>query len=269
MPTSQPDIDTALDWRGRTVVDRDGEKIGRFEELYLDNDDRPAWAAVNTGLFGLRHSFVPLLGAERADDDIRVPFAKDRVKDAPNVDPDEQLSPEEEDRLFDHYGIAERDEPDAGGARGDAVDRGETAGRGGEVDRGETAGRGGEVERGEDVDRGETVERGETAGRGETVERGEAAERRDDDEAAQGTDTAMTRSEEELVVGTRRRVRGKARLRKYVVTEHVQRTIPVQREEVRVEYEPTEGEGGPREVEGEGDRTDRAPDARPRDPDTR
>ena len=48
----------------------------------------------------------------------------------------------------------------------------------------------------------------------------------------------MTRSEEELVVGTRRKVRGKARLKKYVVTEHVQRTVPVQREEVRVEYEP-------------------------------
>ena len=56
-----------------------------------------------------------------------------------------------------------------------------------------------------------------------------------------GEDDAMTRSEEELVVGTRRKVRGKARLKKYVVTEHVQRTVPVQREEVRVEYEPDDG----------------------------
>jgi uncharacterized protein (TIGR02271 family) len=48
----------------------------------------------------------------------------------------------------------------------------------------------------------------------------------------------MTRSEEELRVGTEQRATGKARLRKHVVTEHVQTTVPVQREEVRVEREP-------------------------------
>src|SRR5215216_6360185 len=52
------------------------------------------------------------------------------------------------------------------------------------------------------------------------------------------TDQAMTRSEEELRVGTQTRERGRARLRKYVVTEHQQLTVPVQREEVRVEREP-------------------------------
>jgi stress response protein YsnF len=52
----------------------------------------------------------------------------------------------------------------------------------------------------------------------------------------------MIRSEEEVDVGTRRRVAGKARLKKYVVTEHVQKVVPVQREEVRVEFEPAGGE---------------------------
>jgi uncharacterized protein (TIGR02271 family) len=52
------------------------------------------------------------------------------------------------------------------------------------------------------------------------------------------TDDAMTRSEEELQVGTQTRERGQARLRKYVVTETQQVTVPVQREEVRVEREP-------------------------------
>jgi uncharacterized protein (TIGR02271 family) len=52
------------------------------------------------------------------------------------------------------------------------------------------------------------------------------------------TDDAMTRSEEELRVGKASRERGRARLRKYVVTEDVQQTVPVQREEVRVEREP-------------------------------
>ena len=52
------------------------------------------------------------------------------------------------------------------------------------------------------------------------------------------TDDAMTRSEEELRVGTAERESGRARLRKYVVTEEVQQTVPVRREEVRVEREP-------------------------------
>ena len=52
------------------------------------------------------------------------------------------------------------------------------------------------------------------------------------------TDDAMTRSEEELEVGTAQRERGRARLRKYVTTETQQLTVPVEREEVRVEREP-------------------------------
>ena len=48
----------------------------------------------------------------------------------------------------------------------------------------------------------------------------------------------MTRSEEELAVGTAKRETGRARLRKHVVTEQVQTTVPVQREEVRIEREP-------------------------------
>jgi len=52
------------------------------------------------------------------------------------------------------------------------------------------------------------------------------------------TDDAMTRSEEELRVGKTSQEVGRARLRKYIVTENVQTTVPVQREEVRVEREP-------------------------------
>jgi uncharacterized protein (TIGR02271 family) len=52
------------------------------------------------------------------------------------------------------------------------------------------------------------------------------------------TDNAMTRSEEELRVDKSSRERGRVRLKKYVVTEEVQQTVPVQREEVRVEREP-------------------------------
>jgi uncharacterized protein (TIGR02271 family) len=58
------------------------------------------------------------------------------------------------------------------------------------------------------------------------------------DTSGPNTDDAMTRSEEELLVGKAQRETGRARLRKYVVTEQVQTTVPVQREEVRVEREP-------------------------------
>jgi uncharacterized protein (TIGR02271 family) len=58
------------------------------------------------------------------------------------------------------------------------------------------------------------------------------------DTSGPNTDEAMTRSEEELRVGTTRQEAGRARLRKYVETEYVQTTVPVQHEEVRVEREP-------------------------------
>ena len=180
------DIDTALDWRGRTVVDRDGDKIGRFDELYLDDSDRPAWGAVTTGLLGMRQTFVPLSEARADGDVLQVPFGKEMVKDAPSIDPDAQLSPEEEGLLYRHYGL-----------------------RGG-GDAGETA-----------------VEDDAAVAEPTRSDEGDGAE--------------MIRSEEEVTVGTRRRVSGKARLKKYVVTEHVRKVVPVQREEVRVEFEPAEG----------------------------
>jgi uncharacterized protein (TIGR02271 family) len=63
-------------------------------------------------------------------------------------------------------------------------------------------------------------------------------------------DEAMTRSEEELHVGTARHERGRVRLRKYVVTEQVQQTVPVQREEVRIEREPITDENRDRALAG-------------------
>ncbi len=58
------------------------------------------------------------------------------------------------------------------------------------------------------------------------------------DAPAQASDHTMTRSEEELRVGTERREAGRARLRKYVETERVTRQVPLRRERVRLEREP-------------------------------
>jgi len=191
------DIDTALEWRGRTVVDRNGERIGTLDELYLDERDEPAWATVRAGVLGLRSSLVPLSDMKPVGEELEVPYDRQRVKDAPAIEPSEQVADEDADRLRQHYRLDEQ-----------------------------------------------SAEREDIAA-SRMPETGSEGDEHDDDRAAPAsasadgeTDDAMTRSEEELVVGTRRRTRGRARLRKYVVTEHVQKTIPVRREEVRVEFEP-------------------------------
>ena len=191
-----PDVDTVRNWQGSTMIDRDGDKIGNIDAIYVDDQTgEPEWALVNTGLFGTRSTFVAIAQASARGDQVQVPYEKQRVKDAPNMDPDGHLSEAEEQELWRHYGL----EYGTGYQAGTYDDR-DTADR-------DTYDR--------DTDR-------DTVGR---------------DVSGPTTDDAMTRSEEELRVGTETRERGRARLRKYVTTEQQQVTVPVQREEVRVERE--------------------------------
>src|SRR3954462_10023329 len=98
-------------WRGMNLVDRDGDKIGKIEDIYLDRSSgEPEWVAVKTGMFGSNVSFGPIHGASPAGDDLQASYEKAQVKDAPNVDPDGELSPEEERRLYQHYGRGDYDE---------------------------------------------------------------------------------------------------------------------------------------------------------------
>ena len=91
-------------WVGRNAVDREGNKIGTVSEVYADDQTRqPEWLAIKTGLFGTHMSFVPLEGANVRGDDVVVAYDKDTVKDAPHVEPDEHLTPAEEQRLYRHY----------------------------------------------------------------------------------------------------------------------------------------------------------------------
>src|SRR3954453_20927276 len=95
---------TAL--HGSTMVDRDGDKIGKIDEIYEDaHTGRPEWALVHTGLFGSKSTFVPISGASRDGEQVRVPFEKAQVKDAPKVEPDGQLTTTEEQELYRHYGL--------------------------------------------------------------------------------------------------------------------------------------------------------------------
>jgi uncharacterized protein (TIGR02271 family) len=179
-----PDTQTIAQWKGQDLLDTDGDKIGTIDEIYIDQQtEQPEWALVKTGLFGGKGTFVPLSQATPEEGGVRVPYAKSHVKDAPNIEPDGELSQSEERTLYEHY----------------------------------------------DVDYGD-----DEAGSGTGRDTGTTGR----DTSGPTTDDAMTRSEEELNVGTQSRETGRARLRKYVVTEEVQKTVPVQHEEVRIEREP-------------------------------
>src|SRR3954468_14135077 len=115
------DLDTVLAWRGKTVIDRDGEKAGTLGALYLDEEDRPTYAGVQTGLFRRRESLVPLDGARSLSDDVQIPYTLEQVRSAPNVDVDVTLTDEEQDRLADHYGDPSQFRPGDGGRGAEMV----------------------------------------------------------------------------------------------------------------------------------------------------
>ncbi|MER8005366.1 PRC and DUF2382 domain-containing protein [Streptomyces sp. NPDC094149] len=208
-------IPTVLD---HPVYDVTGDKIGEAKHVFLDDaTGQPEWVSVKTGLFGTNESFVPIREASLVEDHLEVPYPKNKVKDAPHVDVDAvgHLSEDEEHRLYEYYGMAwddawqQANEPGEGGWARSTGAEGMT-GTGGMASTEGMTGTGGV--------------RG-TPGIADTGM------------GARGDD-AMTRSEEHMHVGIERRKTSRARLRKYVVTEEVQQTVPVRREEVRVEREP-------------------------------
>jgi uncharacterized protein (TIGR02271 family) len=171
-------------WIGHDLVDDDGDRIGRIDDVYVDEDTGvPEWVAVHTGLFGTRISFVPLSGLSSDGDVLVSPWDKSTIKDSPNAEADGQLSQEEEARLYDHYGMGYSEQrSDSGLPEG---------------------------------------------GRTRT------------DKGRKGTgDDAMTRSEEEMQVSTRRHETGRARIRKWVETEHQTVTVPVRKEKAKLVTEP-------------------------------
>jgi uncharacterized protein (TIGR02271 family) len=194
MPTEEE----IANWRGQNVVGNDGSKLGKIEDIYLDEDTgKPEWLAVKTGMFSGHVSFIPLAEANGNEDPIQVPYSKEQVKDAPHAEPDGALSQQEEAALYRHYGL----------------------------NYSESASDSGLPTTGAPAPSPDPTPHGSPGVVGNDVSGPE-------------TDDAMTRSEEELRVGTRQQETGRVRLRKYIVTENVTKTVPVSREEVRIEREP-------------------------------
>jgi uncharacterized protein (TIGR02271 family) len=173
---------------GATVTGGDGEKLGKVDAIYFDNDSNtPEWAAVKSGLFGSHVSLVPLAQGTWNNGTLTVPFDKQALQTAPHHDPDASISPTDEDELYRHYGMTGGQTTTTNHGRTDRVDEPGTVGR---------------------------------------------------DTSGPTTDGAMTRSEEQLRVGTQTREAGRARLRKHVVTEYQKVTVPVSHEEVTLSREP-------------------------------
>jgi len=173
----------AQELSGGNVVGSDGSKIGNVEQVYLDNETgQPEWLTTSVGIFG-SETFVPLARADVSGSEVRVPYDKAMVKDAPSISAEQELTPDQEAELYRYYGL----DYSAPATNGTDTDSTGTVGQ---------------------------------------------------DTSGPTTDSAMTRSEEQLHVGTEKRETGKVRLRKYVVTENVTKTVPVSREEFRIEREP-------------------------------
>jgi sporulation protein YlmC with PRC-barrel domain len=100
------DIDDVPNWRGRDVIDEKGYPVGVISDIYADEmTGRPEWAAVKTGLFSHRVTFVPLSQATLLGLRVQVPYQQRHIHDAPNIDPDGHLSADEEAGLYQHYGL--------------------------------------------------------------------------------------------------------------------------------------------------------------------
>ncbi|HEV2920833.1 MAG TPA: PRC-barrel domain-containing protein [Actinomycetota bacterium] len=252
-----PSIETAQGWLGRVMVDRDSNKIGEVVDIYLDNEtDRPEWAVVRTGLFGLRSTFVPLAEAREVGDELQVPHQRLQVKQAPNIEPDGQLSAVEEAELYRHYGLDYDTVTLDNGAPADQT-LAEPAGQTHKPERTDQAGATAThipepassaagspgLDREPDTRSLESEQGRSDARDGLSATGGEPVEPAGQDRLPVGEGVSRpfvyeTPGRPEGGAGTRRRQPGQVRLRRYLVTEVVTETEAGQRHEVRVQSEP-------------------------------
>ena len=93
------------EWHGKTLVDQDGERIGKLQDVYVDVEtDEPQFATVKEGVIGRHLTFVPLAGIQIGPDDLQVPVTKEAVRTAPDIElHGEELSQADESTLYHHF----------------------------------------------------------------------------------------------------------------------------------------------------------------------
>ncbi len=217
---------TAIEDRyaGYEVYDRNGEKIGKVDDLFVDENDQPEYLGVKMGFFGLEGTGLIPWEAARVDQSARrieVSVDKKTVKNSPAFDDDEDITPEYEERVYSHYGLQR---PQTDGERGTygAYYAEQTDEHSGEVGPGMRMG---------------DTETGEFRGHA----RDEEGVNQPGDDLEDEDELRVQRTEEELRAGTREREAGALNVRKRVRTDREQISVPTRHEEVSVERVPVEG----------------------------
>jgi uncharacterized protein (TIGR02271 family) len=107
----QVTVDRLAELHGAPVYDQAGDKIGKVEEIYYDEDTNQAeWIGIGTGFFGMKRVLVPVDGAQISEDGVTVPYDKDMVKDSPDIDSD-PIDPGAEQSLHAYYGTTHDTSP--------------------------------------------------------------------------------------------------------------------------------------------------------------
>jgi sporulation protein YlmC with PRC-barrel domain len=93
------------EWRGKMLIDRNGEKIGKLQEVYVDVEtDEPQFGTVKEGFIGRHLTFVPVGGIKIGPDDLQVTVTREQVRSAPDIEMHgEELSQEDESALYHHF----------------------------------------------------------------------------------------------------------------------------------------------------------------------
>ena len=218
-------------YEGYTVYDRNAEKIGKVDDLFLDENDQPEYIGVKMGFLGTRSTLIPMEVARVDENDRRIEVSVDKAtaKEGPSFDDDQDITPEYEEQVYSHYGLQRAQ---TGGERG-----GYSEYYGDETD--ERSGKVGPGMREGDIESGEFRGHSEDD---EGVNQSHGSDLEDEDELR------VQRSEEELRAGTREREAGKLNVRKRVRTDREQVRVPTRREEVSVERVPVNEERAGAEI---------------------
>jgi uncharacterized protein (TIGR02271 family) len=216
---------------GYEVYDPSGEKIGKVDDLFVDENDQPEYIGVKMGFLGTSSTLIPV-GIATIDSDrgfIEVSQPKSTVKNGPTFDDDQEVTPEYEEQVRSYYGLEgtqEASEKQGGYGAHYGDSQGEHPG-----------------EVGPGMMMGDT-ESGEFRGHGREQEglRQSGSDLEDEDELR------VQRTEEELWAGTRERDAGALNVRKRVVTDRERIEVPTRHEEVTVDRVPVEGEATEAEI---------------------
>ncbi len=243
-------------YAGFNVYDLNNERIGKVDDLFLDENDRLEYIGVKMGVLGTKSTLIPADIATFDEEQRRVQVSQQKsvVKDGPSFDDDKEITPEYENEVRSYYGL---------GNAGGSANRGSYGDYYGDYDedrhsearddrerhdeaRHDEARHDRDLHDGERHDRNAPTE-GSSGMRTGDTESGEFREREREGIRQPGSDLEdedelrVQRSEEELRAGTREREAGAMKVRKRVRTDREQIRVPIKREEVSVERVPVEG----------------------------